>query len=151
MTEADYGVLSALMIETIGQLRHFVSAVGMINRFKTVDIVEMPATRRRHGKNWIGIPRRKSVSIDLGRYREEIRLYSQGEKMMRRSPTEAFDVRGHWVHFGAQNGCDHKWVDVESGSKRRQVCHCGAKRTWKKNFRKGEGDTAPKQYKARVP
>ena len=135
--------LGNLMQETSGHLRYLMSCLAMVNKQKTVSVLELPACRVREGAKWHAKPARKSVKINVDNEREDLRDCS--EKSLRKSPTPHF-VRGHWVRWTIDDDCIHKWEDIP-GKKVRQICKiCGSRRTWRKDFRKGSEEPNKRKY-----
>lgn len=102
-----------------------------------VGATKVPARSFMRGNKRVAVPATTSVTI---------RLWDRARKAIIRSlethghhaTPRLHGVRGHWMHYDWIEH-EHEWVDVPStDGKVRQVCSCGARRTWRAEFERGD-------------
>ena len=129
--------LKEVIKQTAGMPVMLFAALTILNQYRPcVTIHEQAATRTRVGNKFVGVPKHHRITVDLDRMREQ--LVYEASVRNARSPSREHDVRGHWVHYGLTEGCQHQWTNTEGLKIRQRCASCGGKRTFRPAFKRGD-------------
>lgn len=90
--------------ECRGELKRAIAAVLLLNQRRGVAFRDVPPTRRMAGGKLKTYMAHSVVSIDLGGGDMRGFFHVDGRSSPRRH-----EVRGHFVHYGIDEGCQHEW------------------------------------------
>lgn len=120
--------LHALLYGSFGDLRNVWAALLLLK--------EVTATRGIHRGKLKAYAAHHTVAFNLEKVRE-IRHAIDRHYHDRRSPRR-HEVRGHFMHFNLAEGCEHAWSALPDRENRWTCLHCGGRRTWRKDFLRGD-------------
>lgn len=105
----------------------------MLARGKGIRTTDKPAVRRIIKGKVRAFAAHTKIEIDLAP-QELAKAIATGA----RGPTRAHEVRGHWVNYRRNAHCDHRWTELEPGTRRYECGSCGQLRVWRKNHYRGD-------------
>lgn len=122
-----------------GELRTVIAILLMLNQPRVLNIQSVAHSSGLHKGKRIVYAAHNVVEIDLGTRKQYKRIFTH---MERESPRR-HEVRGHFVHNGGTDGCEHRWplspVPAPiSGAPMWECPRCGCKRTWREAHLRGD-------------
>lgn len=135
---------ASILHENTGVARIVMALLTVVN--KTLTYVPSAKSRRpsMHKGRRTAMPPEGKIVIDLIKRHQSVRLYDEWmrNRAEERAKRARHAVRGHWVVWKhGSRTCGHQWTrytKVEDDGIVRQECPCGARRTWRAQFERGD-------------
>lgn len=132
--------------ECRGQLKRALAALLLLNQKQSVQVRELPPSRKLSGGKLRTYMAHSVVSIDLGQT-----TIRRSFHVDHRSSPRRHEVRGHFVHYGIEEHCSHEWETYATEETRKRdldrvgkpvlrwrCASCGGLRVRRETFDRGD-------------
>lgn len=142
--------MHVLIQGSFGDVRNVWAALLLLNQPGKVTFQKVAATRRIVRGKLKAFAAHHVVEVKIGDRVKNLRAALHFEKRL--SPRR-HEVRGHFVHYGIDENCIHEWSMLPDQEQRWTCRCCGGKRTWRKDFVRGDASRGfvTKEYEVDAP